>query len=85
MKNRPGMINGNPEDLAGLDWQRAGSQTKSLTYLDTHVAVWLCSGDVPFSAAALKQIESAELRMSPMVLFEMQILHEIGRLNAAPR
>jgi PIN domain nuclease of toxin-antitoxin system len=39
---------------------------------------------VPLSKAALREIESAELRLSPAVLMEMQFLEEIGRLNATP-
>ena len=39
---------------------------------------------MPLSRPARKEIESAELRISPIVLFEIQLLGEIGRLNAPP-
>lgn len=32
----------------------------------------------------MKRIESAELRISPFVLLEIQFLQEIGRLNVGP-
>jgi PIN domain nuclease of toxin-antitoxin system len=40
---------------------------------------------VPLSQPALREIETAQLRISPMVLFEMQLLQDIGRLNAPPQ
>ena len=55
-----------------------------MTYLDTHSALWLCTRDVALSDAALREIESGELRLSPMAILEMQLLQEIGRLNAPP-
>lgn len=64
---------------------RLESARLPLTWLDTHAAIWLCTCDVPLSDAALGEIETAELRISPMVLLEMQFLLEIGRLNATPR
>lgn len=48
------------------------------------MALWLCTDEVPLSAAALVEIEIGDLRLSPMVLMEMQFLHEVGRLNAGP-
>jgi PIN domain nuclease of toxin-antitoxin system len=60
------------------------SRGLSLTYLDTHAALWLCTGEVPLSAAALREIATAELRIAPVVLLEMQFLQEIGRLTAPP-
>ncbi len=56
-----------------------------MTYLDTHVAVWLYAG-LPerFSSAVLAEIESAELRISPAVLLEIRLLQEIGRIEAGP-
>jgi PIN domain nuclease of toxin-antitoxin system len=51
-------------------------------YLDTHVLVWLFSGDMDnFSPKAIDLIENRELLVSPMVLLELEYLHEIGRLN----
>ena len=55
------------------------------TYLDTHVAVWLYAGRVEeFSPAVLAEVESAELRISPIVLLEIRLLQEIGRIDAGP-
>jgi PIN domain nuclease of toxin-antitoxin system len=61
------------------------SRRQSLTYLDTHAALWLCSGETPLSAAALREIEAGELRVAPTVLLEMQMLLEIGRVNVPPK
>lgn len=50
--------------------------------LGTHVVVWLYAGDVDrLSDAAKDAIESDVLAVSPMVLLELQYLHEIGRLT----
>jgi len=51
-------------------------------YLDTHVIVWLFSGETDkISNKALELIEECELLISPMVVLELEFLHEIGRLN----
>ena len=51
-------------------------------YLDTHVVVWLFSGETDkISNKALELIEECELLISPMVVLELEFLHEIGRLN----
>ena len=56
-----------------------------MIYLDTHVVIWLYLGDATlFSPKAKKLIEENELTVSPIVLLELQYLHEIGRLLAAP-
>jgi PIN domain nuclease of toxin-antitoxin system len=56
-----------------------------LTYLDTHTALWLANGSrQELSATALEMIEVSELRVSPVVLFEASLLHEIGRLRIGP-
>jgi PIN domain nuclease of toxin-antitoxin system len=54
-----------------------------LIYLDTHTALWLANGSRDeLSATALENIErAAELRVSPIVLFEASLLHEIGRIK----
>ena len=55
----------------------------SVTYLDTHVLVWLYSEGrqgVPTGVAG--RIEAAQgLLISPMVRLELQYLHEIGRVS----
>ena len=51
-------------------------------YLDTHVVVWLFSGETnKISNKALELIEECELLISPMVVLELEFLYEIGRLN----
>jgi PIN domain nuclease of toxin-antitoxin system len=57
---------------------------KVLTYLDTHVVLWMCKGEVPLSARASRLIQKADLRISPAVLLELRLLQEIGRLNVDP-
>lgn len=49
-----------------------------MTYLDTHVVVWLYRGDVGlFSERARGQIEREELFISPAVVLELEYLAEI--------
>jgi len=51
-------------------------------YLDTHVVVWLFSGETnKISNKALELIEECELLVSPMVVLELEFLYEIGRLK----
>ena len=56
---------------------------EALIYLDTHVALWLYSGDIELFSrpARLLLASSEELRISPLVLLEMEYLKEIGRLR----
>src|SRR5579864_2258752 len=56
-----------------------------MTYLDTHVTAALYSGDLaPFSPPALEAIEREDdLRISPMVLLELEHLHEIKRIRVS--
>ncbi len=57
----------------------------ALTYLDTHVVVWLYSGHHDLlSDQAAQRVERDDLAVSPMVLLELAYLGEIGRLRAAP-
>ena len=56
-----------------------------MTYLDTHVAVWLLKGARDLPQRAQCRIETDdEILISPMVLLDIQNLYEIGRLKAAP-
>ena len=57
---------------------------KLLTYLDTHVVLWMCTGEVALSVRANRLIRNADLRVSPVVLLELSLLQEIGRLNIGP-
>ena len=54
-----------------------------MTYLDTHVLLWLYAfADKRISQAALEQIRSSDLLLvSPMALLELTYLKEIGRIN----
>ena len=55
---------------------------EALIYLDTHVVAWLYAGQADLlSPKAVKLIEAEELRISPMVILELEYLREIGRLN----
>ena len=55
-----------------------------VTYLDTHVAIALYERELaPYSPQALAAIENDDdLRISPMVLLELQYLLEIKRIKA---
>ena len=54
-------------------------------FLDTQVLVWLCEGRTEkLSAAARATIEDSELAISPMVLLEVEYLHETKRIVKPP-
>jgi len=53
-----------------------------LIFLDTHVVVWLYSGDLDlFSPQIQQDLEDNELLVSPIVALEIQYLHEIDRIT----
>jgi PIN domain nuclease of toxin-antitoxin system len=53
-------------------------------YLDTHIVVWLVRGERDkLGEAARQAIEECELAVSPAVVLELELLHEIGRLRAS--
>ena len=56
-----------------------------MIYLDTHAAIWLQNGDSdwmsPLAQKAL--LEETDVRLSPIVVLEFQILSESGRLKMA--
>jgi len=54
-----------------------------MIYLDTHVPIWLyASAKKNISPAACVAIEAEkDLRISPMVLLEIDFLHEIKRIS----
>ncbi len=57
----------------------------SVAYLDTHVVVWLYSGDLKrLSTPSRKAIENHDLLVSPAVLLELNFLEELGRIKASP-
>ena len=55
------------------------------SYLDTHAAIWLFEGkNRKFTRKALNQVERSELRISPIVLLEVQYLREVGQTKCLP-
>ncbi len=56
-----------------------------MTFLDTHAAIWLRKGDrSALSKSAARRVDSEdELLISPMVLLEVEQLHEMGRLKVS--
>ena len=55
-------------------------------YLDTHVLIWLAQGDVDkVSARASSVIDDNELLVSPAVILELELLHEMGRVRMPAR
>ena len=57
-----------------------------MIYLDTHIVLWTYFGQTEkLSNAALATLENAtDLRISPAVVMEMQLLFEIGRFTVEP-
>jgi PIN domain nuclease of toxin-antitoxin system len=57
-----------------------------VTFLDTHVVIWLYDGKASrLSRAAASQIQKDDLFISPAVLLELELLHEIRRLTRTGR
>jgi PIN domain nuclease of toxin-antitoxin system len=57
-----------------------------ICYLDTHVAVWLAEARTRMlSHKALAYIEKAEVRISPMVVLELEYLYETQRTLLKPQ
>jgi PIN domain nuclease of toxin-antitoxin system len=56
-----------------------------VTYLDTHVVVWLFSAETyKLSKTVIDEIqEEQEILISPAVLLELQLLHDIKRVKTA--
>ena len=52
-----------------------------IAYLDTHTAVRLADGRSRIGRDASRLIQKAELLISPIVMVELEFLHEIGRLK----
>jgi len=50
----------------------------SALHLDTHVVLWLYEGALDRLAPALERLENQQVVVSPMVVLELQYLHEIG-------
>ena len=51
-------------------------------YVDTHVLVWIGKGEQEhLSSRARQALEDHDLLVSPAVILELGLLHEIGRLR----
>jgi PIN domain nuclease of toxin-antitoxin system len=58
---------------------------ETVIFLDTHVVVWLYAGEVDrFPRRARRKLENEPLLISPIVLLEIQYLHELSRVNQGP-
>lgn len=58
-------------------------ERRGVLYLDTHAAIWLRRGDVGrFPRTVVDRLDrDPELRISPMAVVEIDVLHEIGRIR----
>lgn len=56
-----------------------------MIHLDTHVVCWLRAGQSQRLRPVQKLIDAQELRISPFVVMELQVLFEIGRLRESGR
>ena len=53
--------------------------------IDTHMVIWLAERRMAaLSATARRLAESERLEISPMVLMELETLHEAGKLKTEP-
>ena len=56
-----------------------------MIHLDTHVVLWLAQrAESKLGANARRAIARHERAVSPVVLLELELMHEIGRLKASP-
>ena len=54
----------------------------TISMLDTHIVVWLYTNDIDkISIKALEHIEKDKLIISPIVILELQYLHEVNKLS----
>ncbi len=54
-----------------------------MLFLDTHILVWLYAGESRlFSEAAQRELRNDELVISPIVLLELEYLHEAKKVRA---
>jgi PIN domain nuclease of toxin-antitoxin system len=55
-------------------------------YLDTHVVVWLYAGEhARLARTGRRLIESERLLVSPVLLLELALLEETGRIQVGPQ
>ena len=63
-----------------------GLPNGTVIFLDSHIVIWLHNSDIDrLSEKARSLLEVHELAMSPMVLFELQYLYEIGKYHCSPQ
>ena len=56
-----------------------------ICYVDTQVAVWLAEANLAkISQKALSLVQTTDLRISPMVVLELQYLYEVRRVVVTP-
>ncbi len=55
-----------------------------MTFLDTHVALWLYAEPFRIPQATARILDDDELFISPMARLEISFLYEIGRVNDEP-
>jgi len=51
-------------------------------HLDTHVALWIAAGDAKRLRPVASKLRRARLVVSPVVVVEMEVLREIGRIRS---
>ena len=57
-----------------------------ICYIDTQVAIWLNEANLAkLSPKALSLIRTADVRISPMAVVELEYLYEIGRVILKPQ
>ena len=57
-----------------------------ICYLDTQIVVWLTEANLAkLSQTALSLTQTADLRVSPIALLELQYLYEIKRIVVTPQ
>lgn len=56
-------------------------QKPVIIHLDTHVALWLAAGEKRRLRRVARPMRQNAMELSPLVLLEIAILHEIGRIR----
>lgn len=51
-------------------------------HLDTHAVVWFYTGELKkFNKSLLSKLQTADLFISPPVMFELAMIHQIGKIR----
>lgn len=62
--------------------QAMGSMAeRKIIFLDTHVVVWLYEGKRIFTPKGRQELSNSDLRISPIVRFELMMLYEKKRIE----